>query len=130
MDVSLPALLLRLVVSMAVVLLLVRLAGNLLQRSTGGAKVRRRGRAEVEVLVRQPLGRRSSISVVRTGDRALVLGITDQHITLLAEGDPDVLVPLAPESPRTAPPDGGTSASHPTWTAVVDALRERTVRRR
>jgi flagellar protein FliO/FliZ len=129
MDVSLPALLLRLIVSMAVVLLLVRLAGNLLQRSTGGGKLRRRGRAEVEVLLRQPLGRRSSIGVVRAGDRALVLGITDQSITLLAEGDPDVLVPLAPESPRTAAPDGGSPASFPTWTAVVDALRERTVRR-
>jgi flagellar protein FliO/FliZ len=130
MDVSLPALLLRLVVSMAVVLLLVRLAANLLQRSTAGGKVRRRGRAEVEVLLRQPLGRRSSIGVVRAGDRALVLGITDQSITLLAEGDPDVLVPLAPESPRTATPDGGPVAAAPTWTAVVDALRDRTVRRR
>jgi flagellar protein FliO/FliZ len=130
MDVSLPALLLRLVVSMAVVLLLLRLAGSLLQRSNGGGKVRRRGRAEVEVLVRQPLGRRSSIGVVRAGDRALVLGITDQGITLLAEGDPDVLVPPAPDPPRTAAPGGGPSASLPSWTAVVDALRERTVRRR
>jgi hypothetical protein len=58
-----------------------------------------------------------------------VVGITDHTITLLAEDDPDVLVPLVPEAPRTASPLGGRSATWPTWTAVVDALRERTVRR-
>lgn len=129
MDVSLPALFLRLIVSMAVVLLLLRLAAGLLQRANGGGRSRRRGRAEVEVLLRQPLGRRSSIGVVRAGDRALVIGITDHTITLLAEGDPDLLVPLLPESPRTVAPVGGPPASGPTWTTVVGALRERTVRR-
>ena len=129
MDVSLPALFLRLVVSMGVVLLLLRVAATVVQRAGGGGRSRRRGRAEVEVLLRQPLGRRSSIGVVRAGDRALVVGITDHTITLLAEGDPDLLVPLLPESPRTAAPVGGSSATPPTWTSVIGALRERTVRR-
>jgi flagellar protein FliO/FliZ len=129
MDVSLPALFLRLILSMGVVLVLLRVAAGAMQRSGGGGRNRRRGRAEVEVLLRQPLGRRASIGVVRAGDRALVVGITDHTITLLAEGDPDLLVPLLPESPRTATPAGGPPATFPTWTTVVGALRERTVRR-
>ncbi len=127
---SLFSLFFRLVVSLGVVLLMVRLAAGLLQRSGGGGGLRRRrGPAEVEVLLRQPVGRRASISVVRAGNRALLLGITEHTITLLAEDDPDVLVPLAPETPRTASPADGRASASPAWTAVVDALRDRTVRR-
>lgn len=131
MDLSLFSLVLRLVVSLGVVLLLVRVAAGLLQRAgTGGTGGRRRrGPAEVEVLLRQPIGRRASISVVRAGSRALVLGITEHTITLLAEDDPDVLVPIAPETPRTATPADGPPSASTAWTAIVDALRDRTVRR-
>jgi flagellar protein FliO/FliZ len=128
---SLFSLFLRLTVSLGVVLVLVRVAAGLLQRTAagGGGLRRRRGPAEVEVLLRQPVGRRASISVVRAGNRALLLGITEHTITLLAEDDPDVLVPLAPETPRTASPADGRASASPAWTAVVDALRDRTVRR-
>ena len=128
---SLFSLFLRLTVSLGVVLVLVRVAAGLLQRTAGGGRGvrRRRGPAEVEVLLRQPVGRRASITVVRAGNRALLLGITEHTITLLAEDDPDVLVPLAPETPRTASPTDGRATVTPAWTAVVDALRDRTVRR-
>lgn len=130
MDLSSFSLLLRLVVSLGVVLVLVRVAAGLLQRSTGIGPRRRRGPAEVEVLLRQPLGRRAAISVVRAGERALVLGVTEHTITLLAEDDTDALVPVVPDAPGTAPRGGGGSApARPTWTAFVDALRDRTVRR-
>lgn len=129
MDVSLFSLFFRLAVSLGVVLVLVRVAAGLLQRGGGGGLRRRRGPAEVEVLLRQPVGRRASISVVRAGNRALVLGVTDHTITLLAEDDPDVLVPLAPETPRTASPADGMPSARSAWTAVVDAVRDRTVRR-
>lgn len=131
MGTSTFALVLRLVVSLGVVLVLVRLSASLLQRTGAGVGGRRRrGPAEVEVLLRQPLGRRASLGVVRTGDRALVLGITEHSITLLGEGDPDVLVPIAPDAPRTAPRAGGApSSSRPTWMAVLDGVRDRTVRR-
>ena len=129
MDVSLLSLTIRLVVSLGVVLLLVRLASTLLQRSGGAGPRRRRGPAEVEILLRQPINRRASVAVLRAGDRALVLGVTDQQVTLLHEDHPDVLVPPAPETPRTASPGDGLTAAHPTWTALVEALRDRTVRR-
>ena len=127
---SLFSLMLRLGVSLAVVLVLMRVAAGLLQRTGGGGGLRRRrGPAEVEVLLRQPIGRRATINVVRAGNRALVLGVTEHTITLLAEDDPDVLVPLAPETPRTASPADGPASATSAWTAVVDALRDRTVRR-
>lgn len=126
---SVLSLFLRLGVSMVVVLLLVRVAAGLLQR-TGAGGGPRRGRAEVEVLYRQPLGRRASLGVVRAGERALLLGITDHTVTLLGEADADELLPPIPESPRTAAHPGGPATRPPTWTAVVDALRDRTVRRR
>ena len=128
MDVSLLSLFLRLAVSLGVVLVLVRVAAGLLQRGGVGPR-RRRGPADIEVLLRQPVGRRATISVVRAGNRALVLGVTDHTITLLAEDDPDVLVPLAPEAPRTASPADGSPSAPSAWTAVVDALRDRTARR-
>lgn len=129
MDVSLFSLFFRLVVSLGVVLVLMRVAARLLQRSGGMGGRRRRGPADVEVLLRQPLGRRASINVVRAGGRALLLGVTEHSVTLLAEDDPDVLVPLAPETPRTASPADGSASATSAWTAVVDALRDRTVRR-
>jgi flagellar protein FliO/FliZ len=43
------------------------------------------------VLARQQLSRAASITVVRVGDRALVLGITDGQVTLLGETDPAAL---------------------------------------
>jgi flagellar protein FliO/FliZ len=138
MDTSLVVLLVRVVVSLGIVLAVMAGAAAVLRRSgvvgtsgmgkRGGLR-RRRGPAEVEVLLRQPVGRRASISVVRAGNRALLLGITEHTITLLAEDDPDVLVPLAPETPRTASPADGRASASPAWTAVVDALRDRTVRR-
>jgi flagellar protein FliO/FliZ len=129
-DVSLFSLFFRLVVSLGVVLVLVRLAAGLLARTNGGVgRTKRRGPAEVEVLLRQPLGRRASLNVVRAGGRALLIGVTEHTITLLAEDDPDVLVPLAPETPRTASPADGRASASSAWTAVVDALRDRTVRR-
>lgn len=129
MDVSLFSLFLRLTVSLGVVLVLVRVAAGMLQRASGAGPRRRRGPAEVEVLLRQQVGRRASVTVVRAGGRALVLGVTDQSVTLLAEDDPDVLVPPAPESPRTATTADGRASASPAWTAVIDALRDRTARR-
>jgi flagellar protein FliO/FliZ len=137
-DVSVFALLLRLVVSLGVVLGIMAVAAAVLRRSRGfgmgaGRGARRRP-AEVEVLHRQPLGKRACLAVVRTGERALVLGVTEQSVTLLADAPADDLAPLYVEAPRTVPlgGDGTTSngaSTGPTWTAFIEQLRDRTVRR-
>ena len=56
---------------------------RLVRRPLGG-----RGAGALAVLARQPLTRGASVAVVRVGERALVLGVTDQNVTLLAEADP------------------------------------------
>jgi len=49
----------------------------------GGAANRTAGR--IEMLGRKSLGRHTSIAVVQVSDRTLVVGLTPQHITVLAE---------------------------------------------
>jgi flagellar protein FliO/FliZ len=132
-DVSVFSLLLRLVVSLGVVLGIMAVAAAVLRRgrgfSLGGGRGVRRMPAEVEVLHRQPLGKRASLAVVRAGDRGLVLGVTDQSVTLLMTAEADELAPLHIEAPRTVPLGGADDAAGPTWTVFVEQLRERTVRR-
>jgi flagellar protein FliO/FliZ len=81
----------------------------------------------IEVLARHSLGRRSSVALVRAGGRGMVLGITDQHVTLLAETDADELV--IEEPPRTVVPVGDPAVAGPPWRSITETLRDRTVRR-
>ncbi|MEQ6901963.1 flagellar biosynthetic protein FliO [Nocardioides sp. YIM 152588] len=53
--------------------------------------------APVQVIARQQITRSSGIAVVTVGDRVLVVGTTDQQVSLLAELEPDELVdPVVP----------------------------------
>lgn len=120
------AMLARLVVSLGIVLALMAAAAAVLRRTgaAGGTGGRRRG-LPVEVVARHAVGRRSSVALVRAGGRGLVLGVTDHTITLLAETDADALLPPdPPEQPARTP----VAPANP-WTALLDTVRERTVRR-
>jgi flagellar biogenesis protein FliO len=123
-DVSVLALLGRLVVSLAVVIGLMVVAGRLLggrSRLGGGRKG-----ASVEVLGRHALGRNASVTVVKAGGRGLVLGVTERAITVLAEVDPaEFEVEADAAVDAAAPPRPAV----PGWGALLDAIRERTVRR-
>ncbi len=44
-------------------------------------------RGDLEITSQRPLGRTTSVAVVRAGDRHLLIGVSDHGITLLAEGD-------------------------------------------
>jgi len=108
----------------------------------------------IAVLNRQPLTRAAAVTVVRVGDRAMILGVTDQQITLLGEAEleefenahtherrdhfPVVGVPVGEAGPgplpdaHPAPVHGrldGSVLSPRTWTSTVDFLRDRTSRR-
>ena len=111
------ALLGRLVVSLGVVVGLMILAGRMM-----GGRARTGGRrpGAVQVVTRQPLGRNASVTVVRTGGRTLVLGVTEQSINVLAEVD------AAEFEPDPAVQAGPRPTPRPT---LLDLLRERTVRR-
>ena len=122
---------LRLVASLAVVLGLLALAAKAAKSSGLGNGGSRRSTAPVAVLARQGLAKSASVVVVRAADRALVLGVTDHAISLLAEVDPSAMEPTSPEPARTpvlvGAPDAGPVRS-PSWRNAIDALRDRTVR--
>ena len=110
----------------------------------------------LSVLNRQQLTRSAAVTVVRVGDRAMILGVTDQHISLLGEAELDdfekhekhekhahphrdhlPVDELAEEagalpSAHPVPVRGrldGSLLSPKTWTSTMDFLRERTTRR-
>ena len=78
------SLLLRVALSLGCVLGLIWLLARGGRRRTGG-RVAAAGR--FAVVGRQSLGRHAGVAVVRVGDRALVLGVTEQSVQLLAETD-------------------------------------------
>ena len=147
----------RLAASLAMVVAIILVAAKVL-RGRGGLRL---GKAQsgprLDVLDRTSLNRNASVAVVRVGGRGLVVGITDQSVTLLSEA-PELIDRYesqhAQESPhlhesllahesqhveaeRTAPP---VEHTHPRWPEVTgapeparmnffEALREATVRR-
>ncbi len=137
---------LRIVFSLLVVLALMWGSRKLVRRPLGT----RRG-GLIDVLGRQQLSRGASVAVVRVADRAMVLGVTDGQVTLLAEADLAAVEEYQPEAPvrreslsvealgngrnPTAPvvsPDGslaGSILSTRTWAQTRDFLRERRVRK-
>ena len=120
----------------------------------GLAKVARRplsgnrGTGTLSVLNRQQLARGAAVTVVRVADKALILGVTDQQVSLLGETElakferlPQVVerrgdVPLQPDD--LLPPSwhplmsgrlDGSVLSPRTWRSTLDFLRDRTTRR-
>ena len=139
-DVSVVALLARLVVSLGVVLGLMWVAARLLARQSGGRIARISKPVPIQVLARTSLSKNSSVAVVAAAGKALIVGITDAQVTLLGESDLDALTEPEVEDPATtitaaartrspwATGKPGAAAFSP-WTAIVDQLRDRTVRR-
>jgi flagellar biosynthetic protein FliO len=135
MDTSLVALLVRVVVSLGVVLAIMAGAAAVLRRSgvvgtsVSGKRGGRRRTAPMEVIARHGLTRGASVTVVRLGGRALVLGVTEHQVSLLTEIDPAEL-DAPPEDENAAGPTGpGIGAGNLPWKVALEQLRERTVRR-
>lgn len=75
----------RIIFSLLVVLGLMWALARVARRPLAG-----RAMGPISVLARQSLTRNASLALVRVGDQALVLGVTDQAVTLLAEADPSL----------------------------------------
>jgi flagellar protein FliO/FliZ len=82
-----------------------------------------RGAGVLQVVARQQLTRGSAVAVVRVADRALVLGVTEQGVTLLADADPALFEekPAEPVRDRLA----GSALSAKTWSQAFAFLRGR-----
>jgi len=120
---------LRIFFSLAVVLLLMWGLAKVARRPLSG-----RGGGAVSVLARAPLTRGASVAVVRVAERAYVLGVTDQNVTLLAEADPDAIEAAAHPSHevreqlpldalnRSGGPLAGSALSPSTWRQAATAV--------
>jgi flagellar protein FliO/FliZ len=138
------ALTLRVIAALLVVLMLMWLLAKAVRRPYTS---RRDG--VLAVLNRQQLSRGSAVAVVRVADRALVLGITEQQVSLLGETDIDAFdsepeehrdhMELEPDGLHAKLPDrhprslggrlDGSLLSPKTWTSTIEFLRDRTTRR-
>jgi flagellar protein FliO/FliZ len=117
---------------------------RLVRRPLGG----RRATGTLSVLNRQQLTRGAAVTVVRVGDRALILGVTDQQVSLLGETElatfeqqphdhdhrdavrlvPDDVLPAEPYRGAPGRLDGSILAPR-TWRSTLNFLRDRTTRR-
>jgi flagellar protein FliO/FliZ len=106
-----------------------------------------RAHGPLAVLNRQQLTRGAAVTVVRVADRAMILGVTDQQVSLLGEADLEDFelhqtahrdrLPIAGgdlelPAPHPEPARGrldGSILSPRTWTSTIDFLRDRTTRR-
>lgn len=131
---SLLDLLVRLVVALVVVFGLLGIASRVARRRGGSTSLRYGRRSQMEVVSRTGLSKSASVMVVRVGDKELLLGVTPTHVELLVEAEQGALCPLPVSEP---PRQGGRgrapalrgSAPASAWMAMLEQLRERTVRR-
>ena len=140
----------RLILSLAFIALVLFYAARLAKKRGLG-----QGNGVIEVVARQRMGRSSTVNVVRVADLVLVVGATEEQVTLLAEVDPDAVEhslrerrvarvgaqsPAVSEIPDVempamaarSPSSGALAGSvfdRDGWGAFVHQLRERTVRK-
>jgi flagellar protein FliO/FliZ len=85
---------LRVLCSLTVVFAILWALARLVRRPLTG-----RAGGSVTVVARQQLSRGTAVTVIKVADRALVLGVSDTQISLLADADAD----LFPEPPPPPP---------------------------
>jgi flagellar protein FliO/FliZ len=132
-------LILRIGFSLLVVFGLMWGLARMAKRGTGGS----RHEGTLTVLNRQQLSRGAAVTVVQVADKALILGVTDQQVSLLGETElavfnkehghghekrNAVLLPDDVISPRGGRLDGSILSPR-TWGSTLDFLRDRTSRR-
>src|SRR4051812_13089428 len=135
----------RLVLSLAFIGVVLLFAARIAKKRGLG-----QGNGLIEVVARQRMGRTSTVNVVRIADVVLVVGATEEQVTLLAEVDAEAIdaalaerrpplraaeetTPRTPSPVRAARTTNGALAGsvfdRDGWGSLVNQLRERTVRK-
>jgi flagellar protein FliO/FliZ len=141
-EVNVVELVVRLVASLGMVVAVILVIAKVV-RARGGLRLGGSANGpRLDVLDRTSLSRSASVAVVRVGGRGLIVGITEQSVTLLAEA-PELIARYelsstdTMEAERTAPPaehevsvwPDAAPAPEPARMNLFEALREATVRR-
>lgn len=141
-------LILRLVLSLAFVAVLMFVAFRIASKRAAGSSA-----GAMEVLARHPLTRTTSVSLIRVGDRAFIIGSGETQVTLIGETDLSEVQTYMPATSQVALPGVATSSTSGVmvrteprlttgtgpmagsvfdatmWRAAINGLRDRTVRR-
>jgi len=133
-------LVLRIGFSLLVVLGLMWAVARLVRRPLSA----RRAHGTLAVLNRQQLTRNSEVAVVKVADRAIIVGVTENQVSLLGEADAaafehheheqhvhlelDELPGVHPATPSASRLDRSLLSPR-TWTSTLDFIRDRTSRR-
>jgi flagellar protein FliO/FliZ len=122
-GVSVAALLGRLVVSLGIVIAVMAVLARVARNRLGRTSARGLDPAlHLQVLSRQTIGKNASVLLVRSGDRGLLLGVTEHTVSLLGETDiPPAEEPVAQQPSRTV--------LTPNWGGFLQRARDVTVRR-
>lgn len=139
MDQSLTELVPRMLLSMGVVMGVMWIAARVItKRGLSGKALgikRETAMQQVRVLSRQNVGRRASVAVVRAAGKTMVVGVTDNNVSLLSDITLDMReIALDDEHEFSEPhwtgaPADATTTSSQAWTGLLSQIRERTVRR-
>lgn len=103
-------LVIRVVFSLSVILGLLWFVARTSNRRFGGA-----ARSMVRVVARQPLARSASLAVVEVGDRVLVVGVSENGVSLLTEMDPSELPVEATAPARDQDSEAAAAARGTDW---------------
>ena len=135
----------RLILSLAFVAVVLFFAARMAKKRGLG-----QGNGVIEVVARQRMGRSSTLNVVRVADVVLVVGATEEQVTLLAEVDLETIdaalepahddvendepverrPTVAARAARSSSPAlAGSVFDKNGWGSLVNQMRERTVRR-
>lgn len=68
--------------------------------------------AEVEIRAQRGLGRNASVALIRSGDRHLLVGVTEHGVSLLAEGDDLASTPSDTTDTSKTETSNGSQLSH------------------
>ena len=130
-DLSVLTLGLRLIVSLAIVLGAIAALTWAARRRNGFGLGLGLGGSHSAIVVksREALTRNGTVALLQVGERALLVGVTEQHIEVLAEG-----ADLLPPEPEETADDRTSSITDPGGSVppgmnFMEMLRERSVRR-
>ncbi|GAA0311926.1 FliO/MopB family protein [Kineococcus aurantiacus] len=101
-------------ISLVAVLGLVYLISRWLRRRQGAAA----GGADFAVLAKQSLGAKAAVALVKVGDKALVVGVSDAGVSLLGETDVEAVFKPSAEAVEEV---GGTATDAAERTNGTDA---------
>jgi flagellar protein FliO/FliZ len=108
----------RLILSLGFIAVVLLYAARLAKKKGLG-----QGNGLIEVVARQRMGRSSTVNVVRIADVVLVIGATEEQVTLLAEVDSEIVDAALAERRVPAPRRAAEAGSAPAAGAPVVAAR-------